>query len=75
GWDLGGRDLLVREMETLSQRAHCVIWLNPLAGDETYSPTCRGMQSAMPYVDYFLPADSLGSLRRAGRILSREMVY
>ena len=75
GWDLGGRDLLVREMETLNRRAHCVIWLNPLAGGEGYWPTCRGMQAALPYVDYFLPADTLQSLKRAGRTLSRVMVH
>lgn len=75
GWDLGGRDLLVREMEALNRRAHCVIWLNPLAGDDDYWPTCRGMQAALPYVDYFLPADTLRSLRRAGRTLSRVMAH
>jgi len=75
GWDLGGRDLLIREMEDLNRRAHCVIWLNPLAGSEDYWPTCRGMQAALPYVDYFLPADTLQSLKRAGRTLSRVMVH
>jgi uncharacterized protein with von Willebrand factor type A (vWA) domain len=75
GWDLGGRDLLVREMEDLHRRAHCVMWLNPLAGGDDYWPTCRGMQAALPYVDYFLPADTLQSLKRAGRILSRLMVH
>jgi len=75
GWDLGGRDLLVREMEALNRRAHCVIWLNPLAGSDDYWPTCRGMQAALPYVDYFLPADNLRSLKRAGRTLSRVMVH
>ena len=75
GWDLGGRDLLIREMETLNRRAYCVIWLNPLAGSEDYWPTCRGMQAALPYVDHFLPADTLRSLKRAGRTLSRVMVH
>lgn len=75
GWDLGGRDLLIREMEALNRRAHCIIWLNPLAGSEDYWPTCRGMQAALPYVDYFLPADTLRSLKRAGKTLSRVMVH
>jgi uncharacterized protein with von Willebrand factor type A (vWA) domain len=74
GWDLGARDLLKREMETLSQKTHCVMWLNPLAGDPEYKPVCRGMQTALPYLDYFLPADSLESLKRVGKTLSKMMV-
>jgi uncharacterized protein with von Willebrand factor type A (vWA) domain len=75
GWDLGGKELLKREMETLSRKAHCVIWLNPLAGDPDFAPLCRGMKVALPYVDYFLPADSLSSLKRVGSLLSRVMVH
>lgn len=73
GWDLGGRELLRREMETLSRKACCLMWLNPLAGDPEYRPVSQGMQTALPYVDYFLAADSLQSLKRVGRILSRVM--
>lgn len=75
GWDLGGKELLGREMADLSRKAHCVIWLNPLAGDPAYQPVCQGMRIAMPYVDYFLPAHSLESLQRVGRLLSRLMVH
>jgi len=75
GWDLGGRELLKREMKTLSQKAHCVIWVNPLAGDTEYKPVCRGMQTALPYVDYFLAADSLQNLKKVGRTLSRVMAH
>jgi uncharacterized protein with von Willebrand factor type A (vWA) domain len=74
GWDLGGRELLKREMEYLSRKAHCVIWLNPLAGDAEYKPVCQGMQVALPFVDYFLPADSLESLKKVGRTISRVMI-
>jgi len=75
GWDLGGKDLLRREMAHLSRRAYSVIWLNPLAGDPDYEPLCRGMKSALPYIDYFLPADSLQGLKRVGRLLSRIMIH
>ncbi|MFO7601458.1 MAG: VWA domain-containing protein [Candidatus Desulfacyla sp.] len=75
GWDLGGKDLLMREMAFLSRKAHAIIWLNPLAGDPDYEPLCRGMKTALPYVDYFLPADSLQSLKRVGRLLSRVLVH
>jgi uncharacterized protein len=75
GWDLGAKHLLKREMENLSGRAYCVIWLNPLAGAPGYEPVCQGMKIALPYVDHFLPADSLESLKRVGRLLSRVMMH
>jgi uncharacterized protein with von Willebrand factor type A (vWA) domain len=73
GWDLGARNLLQREMQTLSGKVYSVIWLNPLAGDPEYRPLCRGMQAVLPYVDHLLAADSLQSLRRVGRVLSKVM--
>jgi uncharacterized protein with von Willebrand factor type A (vWA) domain len=75
GWDLGGRDLLKREMALLSRKAHCVIWLNPLAGDPAHGSVCGGMKVALPYVDYLLAANSLENLKRVGRVLSRVMVH
>lgn len=75
GWDLGGKEPLRREMEILSKKACCIIWLNPVAGDMEYKPICQGMQTALPYVDYFLPADSLESLKKVGRTLSRVMAH
>lgn len=75
GWDLGAKDLLRREMEFLSRRAHCVVWLNPLAGDPAYESLSHGMRVVLPLVDYHLPADSLQSLRRVGRLLQRLMVH
>ena len=74
GWDLGARNLLKSEMETLAKKVSSLIWLNPLAGDPEYKPICRGMQAALPFVDYFMPADSLASLKKVGKTLSRVMV-
>lgn len=73
GWDLGARNLLVREMESLSDRVHAVIWLNPLAGDPAYAPLLRAMDGVLPYLDFLLPADSLQGLKRVGRTLARVM--
>lgn len=75
GWDLGAKELLRREMAYLSRRAASVIWLNPLAKQPDYAPLCQGMMIALPYVDHFLPADSLESLRRVGRLLSNLMIH
>lgn len=75
GWDLGSKELLKREMDTISRKTHCIIWLNPLAGDPDYKPMCKGMKVVLPYVDHFLPADSLQSLKRVGRLISSVMIY
>jgi len=71
GWDLGAKNLLKKEMQNLSARVHAVIWLNPLAADPEQSGLSRPMQSILPFVDILLPADSLQSLTRVGRTLSR----
>ncbi|MBW2026880.1 MAG: VWA domain-containing protein [Deltaproteobacteria bacterium] len=75
GWDLGAKELLRREMAHMGSKAYCVIWLNPLAGDPAFQPICQGMQVVLPYVDYFLPANSLESLKRVGHVLSKIMVH
>ena len=75
GWDLGSKELLRREMETISRKTHRIVWLNPLAGDPDYKPMCKGMRVVLPYVDHFLPADSLQSLKSVGRLLSSVMIY
>jgi uncharacterized protein with von Willebrand factor type A (vWA) domain len=75
GWDLGGKELLRREMEMLRRKAYCVVWLNPLAGDPGYEPVCGGMKVALPYVDHFVPVSNLQSLKQVGRIISRAMVH
>ncbi len=62
GWDQGQPELLAAEMERLQKRCHRLLWLNPLLGLPGYQPLTRGMQAALPYVDDFLPADSLASL-------------
>jgi uncharacterized protein len=75
GWDLGGKEILKREMKNLSKKAHCIVWLNPLAGDPDYQPICQGMKVALPYVDFLLPAKNLENLKQVGRILSKVMTH
>ena len=69
GWDRGDVDLLRRSMELLHRHAYKLIWLNPLLGSDTYQPICRGIRTALPYVDYFLPAHNLESLAQLTRVL------
>ena len=69
GWDRGDADLLRHSMEMLQRHAHKLIWLNPLLGSDTYQPICRGIRTALPYVDYFLPAHNLESLAQLTKVL------
>lgn len=62
GWDRGNAAEMSNEMATLRQRAHKVLWLNPLLGTPGYQPLTQGMQCALPHLDHFLPAHNLQSL-------------
>lgn len=61
GWDQGDASRLREEMQLLHQRAHRVLWLNPLLGNADYQPLCKGIRTAMPFIDQFLPAHNLES--------------
>lgn len=69
GWDRGDAYLMREEMEHLHSRVHKLMWLNPLLGGSDYQPICRGMQTALPYLDYFLPVHNLESLAELARTL------
>ena len=62
GWDCGDAELLRIEIARLQRSSHRLIWLNPLLGSPQYEPLTRGMQTALPYVDDFLPVHNLASL-------------
>jgi uncharacterized protein with von Willebrand factor type A (vWA) domain len=62
GWDTGEASVLDEQMEELSRRAARVIWLNPLKASPGYQPICKGMSTALPYIDVFASAHNLASL-------------
>ena len=69
GWDQGDAEVLQQSMEMLNRHAYKLIWLNPLLGSNGYQPVCRGIRTALPYVDYFLPAHNLESLAKLTKVL------
>lgn len=71
GYDQGDPETIRKEMRVLRRRTRCILWINPLIGTEGYAPVARGMAAALPYVDYFLPASDLPSLRALCRTLSK----
>jgi uncharacterized protein len=70
GWDTGGPELLVTELQKIKRRIGKLIWLNPLLGLEEYEPVTRGMSAALPYIDVFAPAHNLESLLQLERHLT-----
>jgi uncharacterized protein with von Willebrand factor type A (vWA) domain len=62
GYDTDPPQALAVELRRLKQRAHRLIWLNPLLGWKGYAPVARAMAVALDYVDCFATAHSLASL-------------
>ena len=62
GWDTGEATMLGEQMDELSRRAARVVWLNPLKASPGYQPLCKGMSTALPYIDIFASAHNLASL-------------
>lgn len=69
GWDRGEPGLLRQEIARFHRSVHRVVWLNPLAAREGYAPETRGMRTAMPFIDDFLPSASLSDLTEVVRLL------
>ncbi|MBT78606.1 MAG: VWA domain-containing protein [Gammaproteobacteria bacterium] len=62
GWDRGDAGQMRTAIQDLRRNVQKLIWLNPLLGNEGYQPLCRGIKTALPHLDYFLPAHNLDSL-------------
>ena len=62
GWDRGDAGQMRTAIQDLRRNVQKLIWLNPLLGNEDYQPLCRGIKTALPHLDYFLPAHNLDSL-------------
>ena len=62
GWDTGEPDLLGTEMRRLARGVHRVVWLNPLAGRDGFTPEARGMAAALPHVDDLLAGGTARNL-------------
>lgn len=69
GWDRGEAKVMSEEIRRLRRRTDTLIWLNPLLGGKDYEPLTRGMQTALPHLDHFLPAHNLQSLADLARTL------
>jgi uncharacterized protein with von Willebrand factor type A (vWA) domain len=75
GWNRGDLDLLEHEMARLQRSCHRLIWLNPLLGSPNYEPLTRGIRTALPYIDDFLPVHNLASLEDLAEHLASLSPY
>ena len=71
GYDQGDPETVRKEMRALRRRTRSILWINPLIGTEGFAPVARGMAAALPYVDYFLPANDMPTLRTLCHTLSK----
>ncbi|MCL1593795.1 MAG: VWA domain-containing protein [Actinomycetia bacterium] len=62
GWDTGEPERLALQMQRLARSAHRVIWLNPLAGHDGFTPEARGMAAALPFVGDLLAGGTARNL-------------
>lgn len=57
------------QMSRLQRSCYRLIWLNPLLGSAEYEPLTRGMYTALPFIDDFLPVHNLVSLEELAQRL------
>jgi len=62
GWERGDPALVGREMERLARLAHRIVWVNPRAAAEGFSPRAGGMAAALPCCDALVSGHSLDAL-------------
>jgi uncharacterized protein len=70
GWETGDVQLLGDQVARLSRLSHRLIWANPRAGHEGFTPTAAGMAAALPHCDQLVEGHSLAALERLARVVA-----
>lgn len=71
GYDTASPDGISDALIRLKKRGCKIIWLNPLKGWDDYEPTARAMAGALPHLDLFRAANTLGDLAALETDLTR----
>lgn len=71
GYDTEPPEMIASALEQLRKRGCKVIWLNPLKGWVDYEPVAEGMAAALPHLDLFAAANTLGDLAALDGELAR----
>lgn len=67
GLDTGTSQEMQRAMGRIRERTAGVIWLNPFLSIPGYRPEAKGMKTALPFIDAFVPVDSIFTCSRWAR--------
>lgn len=62
GYDSDSPALTAEALAKLKKRGCKIIWLNPLKGWKDYEPIAKAMAGALPYLDDFVAANTLGDI-------------
>jgi uncharacterized protein with von Willebrand factor type A (vWA) domain len=62
GYDTAAPEGISDALIRLKKRGCKIIWLNPLKGWDDYAPTAQAMAGALPHLDLFCAANTLGDL-------------
>ena len=71
GYDTEPPALMDAALAKLKKRGCKIIWLNPLKGWADYTPVASGMAAALPHLDLFRAANTLGDLAALEQDLER----
>lgn len=71
GYDTSPPDLINEALSKLRKRGCRIIWLNPLKGWKDYAPVAAGMAAALPHLDLFSAANTLGDIAALEQELGR----
>ncbi|MEM7615307.1 MAG: VWA domain-containing protein [Pseudomonadota bacterium] len=71
GYDSDPHEVLAEALVQLRRRGCKVIWLNPFKGWAGYAPVAKGMAAALPHLDLFAAANTLGDLAALEKHLVR----
>lgn len=70
GWERGDTALLGQQVQRLGRLTHRLVWVNPHAGKDGYSPIQGGIVAALPHLDDLLAGHSLATLEQLLAVMS-----
>jgi uncharacterized protein with von Willebrand factor type A (vWA) domain len=74
GLDVGDVPLLESALRDIEHRTAAIVWLNPHAASPGYTPTARGMRTALPFISVLTFANSAHDFEELARRLARDAV-
>ena len=54
--EVDGSSTLEKELKILKRRIRHFVWINPMYGASTFEVRAAALKTALPHIDFFLPA-------------------